>query len=76
MEGKTLFEKLKESGYNLPEEFALFPPVILDAISTDWLLQTGNDLLAQYNFLTLAQAPMDTPLPGYRHHTLGRTERN
>ena len=48
MEGKTPFEKLKELGYHLPEEFAVFPPVTLDTISTDWLLETGNDLLAHY----------------------------
>ena len=48
MEGKTPFEKLTELGYDLPQEFALFPPVILDTISTTWLLETGNDLLAHY----------------------------
>ncbi|MCL0093188.1 hypothetical protein M1N92_06030, partial [Dehalococcoidia bacterium] len=48
MNGKTPFEKLKDLSYDLPEEFALFPPVILDTISTDWLLETGNDLLAHY----------------------------
>ena len=49
MNGETPFEKLKELGYDLPEEFALFPPVILDSISTSWLVETGNDLLAHYN---------------------------
>jgi len=48
MEGKTPFEKLNELGYDLPQEFALFPPVILDTISTDWLLETGNNLIAHY----------------------------
>jgi len=48
MEGKTPFEKLKELGYDLPQGFAVFPPIMLDAISTDWLLETGNDLLAHY----------------------------
>jgi len=48
MHRKTLFEKLKELGYDLPREFTLFPPVILDIISTAWLLQTGNDLRANY----------------------------
>jgi len=48
MNGKAPFEKLKELGYDLPEEFTLLPPVILDTISTDWLLKTGNDLLAHY----------------------------
>ena len=53
MNGKTPFERLRELGYILSEEFALFPPVILDTISTDWLLQTGNDLLAHYIVLAL-----------------------
>ena len=48
MEGVTLFEKLRQLGYDLTQEFALFPPVILDSISTGWLLETGNDLLAHY----------------------------
>ena len=51
MEGKTPFEKLKDLGYDLPEESAVFPPVILDAISTDWLLETGNDVLAHYKLV-------------------------
>ena len=29
MNGKAPFEKLKDLGYDLPQEFALFPPVIL-----------------------------------------------
>jgi len=52
MNGKAPFEKLKELGYDLPEEFTLLPPVILDTISTDWLLKTGNDLLAHYTTLS------------------------
>ena len=48
MNGKAPFEKLKELGHDLPQEFALFPPVILDTVSTNFLLETGNDLLAQY----------------------------
>jgi len=35
MNGKPPFEKLRRMGYALPEEFALFPPVILDTISAD-----------------------------------------
>ncbi|HFB07028.1 MAG TPA: hypothetical protein ENJ92_01145 [Chloroflexi bacterium] len=54
MNGKTPFGKLKELGYDLPEEFALFPPVILDTISTDCLLQTGNNLLAHYTDLNVS----------------------
>ena len=48
MNGKMPSEKLKGLSYDL---FALFPPVILDTISTDWLLETGNDLLVHYTFL-------------------------
>jgi len=57
MNGKPPFEKLRCLGYDLPQDFALFPPVILDIISTDWLLQTGNDLLAHYNcYMKFAKA--------------------
>jgi len=38
MNGKTPYEKLKESGYNLPIEFCGFPPIILDKISTSLVL--------------------------------------
>ncbi|GBC95284.1 hypothetical protein HRbin16_01071 [bacterium HR16] len=48
MEGKTPYEKLVELGYDVPEEFALFPVVLLDTVSTSWQLETGNDLLAHY----------------------------
>jgi len=48
MEGKTPFEKLRNLGYGLPREFALFLPVIPDPISTVWLLQTDNNSLAHY----------------------------
>jgi hypothetical protein len=46
---ETFFEKLRGLGYDLPEKFALFPPVILDRISSNWLLEAGNDLLACYH---------------------------
>ena len=52
MEGKPPFSKLRELGSDLPEEFALFPPLVLDRISADWALawalRGGNDLLAHY----------------------------
>jgi len=48
MQGKTPFEKLGELGYDLPEEFALFPPLILDRAGVDWALEGGNDLLTYY----------------------------
>jgi len=44
---------LQRLGYTGDERIALFPPVLLDAISTDLLLsccpETGNDLLAHYS---------------------------
>jgi len=50
MNGKTPYEKLKESGYNLPIEFCAFPQIILDKISSHQLLnfskRGGNDLCA------------------------------
>jgi transposase len=52
MEGKPPFSKLRELGCDLPEEFALFPPLVLDRISANWALawalRGGNDLLAHY----------------------------
>lgn len=50
MEGKSPWQKLVELGVEVPREFALFMPVILDRISTDWVLGPGNDLLAHYIF--------------------------
>jgi len=44
MGGKPLLIKLKNLGYNLPEQFACFPPIILDNVSTFW---------APYTFLAL-----------------------
>jgi len=48
MEGKPPFTRLRELGYDLPEGFALFPPLLLDTISTDWAVEGGNGLLAHY----------------------------
>lgn len=48
MEGKPPFEKLKEFYCNLPDKFALLPPIILDDISTFWQVRGGNDLLTPY----------------------------
>ncbi len=46
--GKPPFEKLRELGYDLPEEFASFPSIILDDVSSFWTVRGGNDLLAPY----------------------------
>jgi len=48
MNGIPPLERLRESGYNLPEEFACFPPIILDDVSFFWAVRGGNDLLALY----------------------------
>jgi len=45
MNGKLPLEKLKDLGYNLPEEFTLLPPIILDDVSTFWAVRGGNNLL-------------------------------
>ncbi len=49
MNRKPPFEKLKEFYPNLPEQFALLPPIILDDISTFWQIRGGNDLLTPYS---------------------------
>jgi len=41
-------EDLKNLGYNLPEEFALLPPIILDDVSTFWAVRGSNNLLTPY----------------------------
>ena len=33
---------------NVPKEFLLLPPIVLDRISTEWVLGPGNDLLTHY----------------------------
>jgi len=47
-DGKPPFQKLLELGYNLPEEFAVFPPVVLDGFSVTWTLEGGNNILSYY----------------------------
>jgi len=42
MEGKPPFSKLRELKCDLPEEFALFLPLVLDRISADWALTEGS----------------------------------
>jgi len=49
MDGRPPFQVLRQLGYDLPQQFALFPPLVLDRISADWALRGGNDLLAHYN---------------------------
>ena len=65
MEGKPPLARLRQLGYALPEQFALFPPLLLDAVSVDWAAQGGNDLLAHYKRRGLA-ALCDFLLPQTR----------
>ncbi len=39
----------RELGVRAP--IALLPPIVLDRISTDWVLGPGNNLLTHYTFL-------------------------
>jgi putative transposase len=52
MDKQAPLEVLHRLGYNGPDQIALFPPILLDDISTDLLLacdpEDGNDLLAEY----------------------------
>ncbi len=48
MGGVSPWRKLVQLGVKVPKEFALFPPIVLDRISTDWVLSPGNDLLTHY----------------------------
>ena len=64
---------LKQLGYTGRDEIALFPPILLDPISTDVLLsrdpQTGNDLLAHYRFVTQTLANAVGACMMGPHHT-------
>ena len=53
MGGVSPWRRLRELGVNVPVEFALLPPIVLDGISTDWVLGPGNDLLTHYTFILL-----------------------
>jgi transposase len=48
MGGVSPWRQLRELGVNVPKEFALLPPIVLDRISTDWVLGPGNNLLTHY----------------------------
>ena len=52
MDKQTPLAVLHRFGYNGPDQIALFPPILLDTISTDLLLacdpEDGNDLLTYY----------------------------
>lgn len=48
MDGELTCWVLRNLGYDLPREFALYPPLVLDRISAHWALRGCNDLLARY----------------------------
>ncbi|MGQ9586397.1 MAG: hypothetical protein ACUVXG_13490, partial [Anaerolineae bacterium] len=52
MEQQPPLAALRRLGYTGPDQIALFPPILLDAISADFVLacnpEDGNDLLAHY----------------------------
>ncbi|MCI2429265.1 hypothetical protein LM604_01225, partial [Candidatus Acetothermia bacterium] len=43
------WRKLRELGVKVPKEFAVLPPMVLDRLSTDWVLGPGNHLLTHYS---------------------------
>ncbi len=48
MGGVSPWRKLRELEVKVPVEFALLPLILLDHISTDWVLGLGNNLLTHY----------------------------
>jgi hypothetical protein len=46
MDGVSPWQKLRQ--LEVPVEFAVLPPIVLDRIATDWVLGPGNDLLTHY----------------------------
>lgn len=60
MNRKVPLEALKELSYDLPLEFAFTSHVILNSVSTNWLLETGTGVLAFYNLGSLPIHPKAT----------------
>ena len=48
MDGKTPIEKLRELGFDLPNEFAAFPVILLDEVAVTWASKGGHHVLAHY----------------------------
>jgi len=51
MNGKSPLAKLRELGWDLPDEFACFPVVLLDEIAVIWASKGGHHVLAHYSEL-------------------------
>ncbi len=49
MERRPSFRVLRELGYDLPEEFALSPPVVLDRIKADWALSWALGVMISWS---------------------------
>ena len=45
MDGKTPIEKLRELGFDLPNEFAAFPVILLDEVAVTWASKGGHHVL-------------------------------
>ena len=64
MDDMSPLHKLKDLGYNGPDQIATFPIVLLDDFSADLLLgcdpEVGNDLLAQYTWTQISGLMQDS----------------
>ncbi len=55
MNGRTPLEKLRALDYDVDERFAMLPVVLLDKISSDYVLRiSGNDVLAADTLLKIS----------------------
>lgn len=55
MDGLSPWRKLRQLGGRAPWTFAVLPPIVLDRISTDWLLGPGNHLLTHYKTIVTTE---------------------
>ena len=51
MNGESPLEKLRELGWDLPDEFACFPVILLDEVAVIWASKGGHDVLEYYKGL-------------------------
>jgi len=56
MNGKSPLEKLRELGWDLPDEFACFPVILLDEVAVIWASKGGHDVLAYYSSCATSSA--------------------
>ena len=55
MNGKSPLKKLRELGYDLPDEFAPFPVILLDEVVMIRAFKGSHHVLAYYYIYSLAQ---------------------